>query len=339
MSAEPAWAALPDNELLKLRICDLHVEIEGSELQPPIAQLSEELERRDLRLKPASYLADEWFSPAGSALIAIPFYLAHPRLKQLELHQMLVVEGGTPQACMQLLRHECGHAYDHAYEFSKRTEWVDIFGSPDLEYEPETYRPRPYSRSFVQHLPNWYAQAHPDEDFAETFAVWLALTPEEWSRQYRGWKALKKIQYIERLMQEIREQTPPERHDRRIWDASRSRRTLEKYYAAKRKLYAEDFPDVYDADLRSIFEHGDRGEESAAQVMRSMRHRLSSAVVRWTGQHKYVVDMLVRRLITRTRELKLSAPRDHAVLMMELSSYLSAMVTNHLHTGRFKRLV
>jgi Putative zinc-binding metallo-peptidase len=339
MSVEPSWAALPDNELLRLRIRDLHVEIEGSELEPRIAQLSQELESRGLLLKPAVYLGDEWFSPAGSPLIAVPFYLAHPRLKLLELHQMLVVEGGTPHSCMQLLRHECGHAYDHAFEFSKRKEWVEVFGSPDLEYEPETYRPRPYSKSFVRHLPNWYAQAHPDEDFAETFAVWLALTPDEWGQQYRGWKALDKLQYIEALMQEVREKAPITKNDRRIWDASRSQRTLEKYYAAKRKLYAEDFPDVYDADLRGIFEYGERSDQSAAQVMRSMRHRLSKAVVRWTGQHKYVVDMLVRRLITRARELKLSAPRDHAALMMELASYLSALVTNHLHTGRFKRLV
>jgi hypothetical protein len=339
MSVEPGWAGLPDSELLTLRICDLHVQIEGSELEPRVAQLSEELEQRGLRLKPASYLGDEWFSPEGSPLIAVPFYLAHPRLKQLELHQMLVVEGGTPSWCMQLLRHECGHAYDHAYEFSKRTQWAEVFGNPDVEYEPETYRPRPYSKSFVQHLPNWYAQAHPDEDFAETFAVWLTLSPDEWRRQYRGWKALDKLQYIDALMQEVRVKVPSAKQKRRTWDATRSRRTLKKYYAAKRKLYAEDFPDVYDADLRSIFEYGDPGDENAAQVMRSMRRPLSSAVVRWTGQHKYLVDMLVRRLITRTRELKLAAPRDHAALMMDLASYLSALVTNHLHTGRFKRLV
>jgi hypothetical protein len=191
----------------------------------------------------------------------------------------------------------------------------------------------------VRHLPNWYAQAHPDEDFAETFAVWLSLPPEEWRRQYRGWKALAKLQYVDALMQELRENVSPVPHGRRSWDATRSRRTLEKYYAAKRKLYAEDFPDVYDTDLRSIFENGDVFGESAAQVMQSMRRRLSSAVVRWTGQHKYVVDTLVRRLIARARELKLAAPRDHDALIIELASYLSALVTNHLHTGRFKRLV
>jgi putative zinc-binding metallo-peptidase len=336
---ESAWAGLSDEELLKLRICDLRVRIEGSEVEPQIAQFYGELESRALSLKPECYLGDEWFSPEGSPLIAIPFYLAHPRLKQLEMHQMLEVEGGTPEWCQQLLRHECGHAFDHAHRFSEREDWVEVFGNPDLEYAPDTYRPRPYSRSFVRHLPNWYAQAHPDEDFAETFAVWLSLPADEWRKQYQGWKAIEKLDYVDRLMQQARENPPAVKRGRRVWDASRSRRTLEKYYASKRKLYAEDFPDVYDADLRDIFQKAEPGDETASQVMRRMQRQLVTAVVRWTGQRRYIVDMLVRRLIARSRELKLPAPRDQARLMMELASYLSAMVTNHLHTGRFKRLV
>lgn len=337
-SAELAWTNLSDDELLKLRICDLRVRMEGSELEPRVAQLFHELDSRGLPLKPQTYLADEWFSPAGSPLIAIPFFLAHPRLKQLELRQMLEVEGGTHEWCLQLLRHECGHAYDHAFGFSARERWAEVFGNPEMDYEPEAYRPRPYSRSFVRHLPNWYAQAHPDEDFAETFAVWLSLSPEEWRAQYRDWKALEKLEYVAELMQEAEKPLHVERRGR-IWEASRLRRTLEKYYAAKRRLYAQDFPDVYDSDLRAIFERGDVGDESATQVMRRMQHRLSAAIVRWTGQHKYVVDTLVRRLITRTRELKLRAPRDQATLMVELAAYLSSLVTNHLHTGKFKRFV
>ena len=336
---ESNWADLPDQELLKLRICDLHVRIEGSELEPRIAELQKELDARGLPLKPECYLADEWFSPEGSPLVAIPFYLAHPRLKQLELHQMLDVEGGTPEWCEELLRHECGHAYDHAYRFSGREQWIEVFGNPNLEYSPENYRPRPYSRSFVQHLPNWYAQAHPDEDFAETFAVWLAWPPEEWRAHYRGWKALEKLEFVDALMTEARNTPPAVKGGRRAWDASRSKKTLGAYYAAKRKLYAEDFPDVYDADLRAIFGKGDAGEETAAQAMRRLQRPLVISVVRWTGQRKYTVDMLVRRLITRARELKLFAPRDQTKLMIELASYLSALVTNHLHTGRFKRSV
>ena len=332
-----AWSDLPDSELLKLRICDLHVRIEGSELEDRVRDLHFELEAQDLPFRPDCYLGDEWFSPEGSPVIAIPFYLAHPRLKQLELHQMLEVEGGTSEWCMQILRHECGHAYDHAYQFSSTQEWVDVFGNRDVEYLPETYRPRPYSKSFVRHLPNWYAQAHPDEDFAETFAVWLATRVETWRSQYQGWRALKKLESVDAMMARARSQSPVIVKGRRLWDASRSRRTLEKYYAAKRKLYAEDFPDIYDADLRAIFEKSEPGDLSAAQFMRQHRNVLIAAVVRWTGQRKYIASELVYKLISRCRELALRASGDHANLLVELASYLSALVTNHLHTGRFKR--
>jgi hypothetical protein len=331
------WADLPDNELLKLRICDLHVRIEGSELEERVHEIHDELEARGLPVRPDCYLGDEWFSPEGSPAIAIPFYLAHPRLKQLELHQMLDVEGGTYEWCMQILRHECGHAYDHAYQFSSAEGWAAVFGDRDIDYQPETYRPRPYSKSFVRHLPNWYAQAHPDEDFAETFAVWLASPVEQWRSQYRGWKALKKLEFVNALMGHVRSKPPVVFKTRRLWEASRSRRTLEKYYTAKRKLYAEDFPDIYDADLRAIFERAEVGDENAAQVMRRLRHVLIAALARWTGQRKYIGSELVSRLISRCRELALPAPRDHTRLLIELASYLAALVTNHLHTGRFKR--
>src|SRR5215468_447502 len=177
LAQEPAWSGLKDEELLALRFCDLGLRIEQSDLKARIDQLHEELAARGVALRPDCYLGDEWFSPEGVPAIAIPFYLAHPRLKALELHQMLEVEGGTADWFQMLLRHECGHAIDHAYRFSSRDDWRDVFGSPEAEYAPETYTPRPYSKSFVRHLPNWYAQAHPDEDFAETFAVWLTFAP------------------------------------------------------------------------------------------------------------------------------------------------------------------
>jgi Putative zinc-binding metallo-peptidase len=338
-AAEPSWHALKDEELLALRICDLGLHLEQSDLKPRVDQLYQELAARGVSLRPDAYLGDEWFSPEGVPAIAIPFYLAHPRLKALELHQMLEVEGGTVEWCQMLLRHECGHAIDHAYRFSSRKEWHRVFGSPETEYAPETYRPRPYSRSFVRHLPNWYAQAHPDEDFAETFAVWLANTPEEWRRRYQGWKALEKLEYVNALMQETAVHPPVVVRGRRISEASRLRTTLARYYAARRKLYAEDFPDFYDADLRRIFGHGESGNEHAVKVMRMHRGALITAVVQWTGQRKYIVSMLVRKIIDRCRELGLMAPRDSVRLHFELASYLATLVTNHLYTGRFKRSV
>jgi hypothetical protein len=336
---ELPWVALRDEELLGYRIRDLGVRVEGSELEPRIAKLYAELESRGLRLRPPCYLGDEWFSPAGVPAIAIPFYLAHGRLKQLELHQMMEVEGGTPEWCEQLLRHECGHAFDHAYRFSSRRKWRAVFGSPDVDYEPEHYRPRPYSKSFVRHLPNWYAQAHPDEDFAETFAVWLAAPPEEWRARYAGWKALEKLEYVDELMREARRKPPAVRGGRRRSDASKMRSTLARYYAARRKLWAEDQPGFYDADLRRIFAPEPTGHGTAAAFMRRRRKAIVAGVDRWTGQRKYVVDDLARKLVTRCTELGLHAPSDEVALALDVGAYLGALLTNHLYTGRFKRSV
>lgn len=330
---------LKDEELIAVRICDLGVRIEGSELEARVAELHERLRARGLPFLPPCYLGDEWFSPSGVPAIAIPFYLAHPRLKTLELHKMLEVEGGTPEWCDQLLRHECGHAYDHAYRFSSRPRWRKVFGSPEEAYSPETYRPRPYSKSFVRHLPNWYAQAHPEEDFAETFAVWLALPPEEWRRRYRGWKALEKLEYVDRLMREVSRRPPLVRGGRRISEASKLKKTLARHYAARRKLWAEDYPDFWDADLRKIFEGAESERRDAARFMRAHRKAIVAAIVQWTGQRKYTVDMLARKLTARCEELRLDAPADEARLLLDVGSFLSALVTNHLHTGRFKRSV
>src|SRR6185369_9607354 len=146
-----------------------------------------------------------------------------------------------------LLRHECGHSVDHVYRFSRRRKWRQLFGRPDDDSTPDIYRPRPYSKSYVQHLGNWYAQAHPDEDFAETFAVWLGTPKAEWRRRYRGWKALAKLEYVDGLMAEAsRAPLPRTARPRRISEASRLRKTLARYYAERRKRFAEDFPDFYD---------------------------------------------------------------------------------------------
>jgi putative zinc-binding metallo-peptidase len=334
---DPYWAALKDDELLGVRICDLGVRIEGSELEERVQKLQGELSARGLGMQPACYLGDEWFSPAGVPAIAIPFYLAHPRLKALELHQMLEIEGGTPEWCDKLMRHECGHAFDHAYRFSSRRRWRAVFGSPDAEYTPETYRPRPYSKGFVRHLPNWYAQAHPDEDFAETFAVWLGSAPEEWRARFAGWKALEKLEYVHDLMGEAARKPPAVRGGRHISDASKLKRTLGRYYAARRRLWAEDYPDFYDADLRRIF--GSSGPGSAARFMQQRSKAIVSSIVQWTGQRKYTVDMLTRKLTARCLELNLPAPLDESRLLLDVGAYLAALVTNHLHTGHFKRLV
>jgi len=212
-----------------------------------------------------------------------------------------------------------------------------------VDYDPETYRPRPYSRSFVLHLPNWYAQAHPDEDFAETFAVWLATAPEAWRARYRGWKAIEKLEYLDRLMKEARELppavAPPRGHGRLRSDASRLTSTLRRYYALRRKLSAQDTPDFYDADLRLIFRSKPLGHGTAAAFMRRRREAIVTSAVRWTGQRKHLVDGLARKLLERCARLGLYARGDEVALGLDVGAYLASLVTNHLHTGRFKRSV
>jgi hypothetical protein len=169
--------------------------------------------------------------------------------------------------------------------------------------------------------------------------VWLATAPDDWRRRYQGWKALEKLEYVNTLMQEAAGTPTVAPRGRRISEASKLRTTLARHYAARRKLYAEDFPDFYDADLRQIFGKGEPGNEPAVNVMRKHRGALITSVVQWTGQRKYVVSMLVRKIIERCRELRLMAPGDSIRLHFELAAYLATLVSNHLYTGRFKRSV
>ncbi|TMJ23009.1 MAG: hypothetical protein E6G93_04805 [Alphaproteobacteria bacterium] len=167
-----AWEKLSDQQLLKQRLGSLRVKVEGTWLEDCLDALNEELQARGIRLRPHAWISSEWFSPANVPGIAIPFYLAHPRLVKLEKKMMLDVEGGTWSECMAILRHEAGHAVQHAYQLQRRRRWQQLFG-PSSKHYPRYYRPNPASRRYVQHLRLWYAQSHPDEDFAETFAVWL----------------------------------------------------------------------------------------------------------------------------------------------------------------------
>ena len=147
MSRAPSdWPDLPDEQLLQLRLSDLPLKLEGTVVETRIDQLKRELEGRGLNFPLHFYLSDEWFTPDGQASMAVPFYLAHPRLERLEKAQMLAVEGGEHEWCMRILRHEAGHVIDNAYKLRLRRQRRTLFGSPQQPY-PEFYAPRPYSKS------------------------------------------------------------------------------------------------------------------------------------------------------------------------------------------------
>jgi hypothetical protein len=337
------WADLSDDDLLKLRIRDLGLRIEGTEIEERVRTLYREIEAKGFRkFRPDVYLGDEWFTPEDVSAISIPFFLVHPRLRALERKFMMEVEGESAEECLKLLRHESGHCFDNAFRISRRRRWKEIFGSPSDEYDPDTYRPRPYSRSYVVHLDNWYAQAHPAEDFAETFAVWL--TPGSgWENRYARWPAaLEKLRYVEELARRCAGRAPAVRGGRRTWAASRMTTTLEGYYRKKVRQYREEYPDFFDSDLRLIFDgvpDTPEREASAGLFLRRNRRMIVGTVGRWTGEKKYAINNLIKKLAARCEEIDLRLGKPEAHTHLEVAAYLATLVTHHQFTGRFKRRV
>ncbi|MEM1353733.1 MAG: putative zinc-binding metallopeptidase [Planctomycetota bacterium] len=332
---QPAWAKWPDDRLLGLRLCDLGLELRRcAPLQAQVDKLRDEFEQNGItRFRPHCWLSSEWFSPDGTPGIAIPFYLAHPRLTRLEKNQMLAVEGGTTRQCMQILRHEAGHAICNAYRLHRRKAFREAFG-PATQTYPDTYRPNPASRQYVTHLPAWYAQAHPAEDFAETFAVWL--TPGgRWRRSYAGWPALQKLELVDGWMKQIASQTPPVRSRRRVEPLNSLKTTLAEHYRRKRWFYADTFPDFYDRDLRKLFSADPRyaSRPTAASFLRRSRPAIREQVAKWTGTHAYTIDQVLRDMIDRCKELKLRLAVPEAIARREATLMVTVQTMNYIHAG------
>ena len=330
---EPEWAGWDDERLLDLRLCDLGVRIEGSGIEDRIEELYRELDGRGLVFRPHFWLSDEWFCPDGEPGIAIPFYLAHPRLARLEMAQMHEVEGGTPEWCLKILRHETGHAIENAYRLRRRPRRRELFGRTSQPY-PDSYAPRPYSKSFVRHLDAWYAQSHPDEDFAETFAVWL--TPQsEWRRRYSGWPALRKLEYVDKVMRQVDSRPPLETSRARPYALSVLRKTLRAHYAQRRGHYGVDHPPSYDRHLLKLFSRAPEHARQAAasHFLSRARKRVRARVSRWTGQRQYVVDGVLKGMIARCSELRLRLAGAEDEAELEFSVLLAVEVMNHLRSG------
>ncbi len=328
------WASLSDEELLERRISTLDLKLEGTPLEPLIRHLYDELSAHGLPFHPPCHIGDEWFVPIGIPAIFVPFFLVHERLRALERFMMLEVEGETPEWFMRLMRHEAGHACMYAYQLTRRKKWRECFGQTSSEETPNTYRPRPFSRSYVMHLEDWYAQSHPDEDFAETFAVWL--TPGlDWRKRYVDWPALRKLEYVDELMKSLAGKSPTHTPNYRVADYDFLNVKLKTYYARKRKLYEDIYPGFYDVDLRQLFPapSGIR----ASSYLRQRRRRLMNSVCQWTNEKKYRVNELLARLIDRSDELDLHAHNDDPQQDFRIASYITTLVMNYLFTGKFKR--
>lgn len=330
-------------ELLHRRICDLGLAIEGRALGRVVETFREQLRARGIvRLNPAFYLTSEWGVAEGTTAIGIPFYLADEQLVRVQELKGGIVEGTTAEDILRYLRHEMGHVVNYAYRLYESEEWSLLFGPMARPYT-ELYRAVPFSPDYVRHLPGNYAQKHPDEDWAETFAVWLE--GGDWRSLYEDAPgALRKLDYCERAMAAVCDKDPPVTDYTLDEDVSQMQLTLEEFYADPSRGEVS-VPRSLDGDLRAIFAAealnplaksagGRRG--SAASLLRRHRDSLCNAVFRWTAVDPAVTRPIVDHLHRRARELGLDYPlaaRDE--VLVQLSGFLTTLAMNYVYKGRF----
>jgi len=310
---EYRWAEYEDEALLALRFSSLGLTLKGNALWDDVERLYGELERRGLRFRPHVWLSTEWFSPDGIPGFAIPFYLAHPRLRQLERRMMGEVEGGARKWRLRILRHETGHAIDNAYGLRRRADFRRVFGRGSAPY-PDDYSPRPSSDRHVLHLGHWYAQSHPTEDFAETFAVWMQ-PKARWRCDYADWPAIRKLEYVDALMDEIATR-PPRHRSRSVVDPLRQvGETLGEHYRVKRERYGGE-DRRYDRWMTRVFMPRAKRPRgiAASRFVREIEPQLRRLLERRSRLHPYYLDHAINLVRRRTRQLDLvlRSPRREA---------------------------
>jgi hypothetical protein len=321
---------------------DLKLSIAGTPLEGVIEEFRRELAGKGItRVVPQCYLSTEWGVPFGTVSIAIPFYLARVDLTAIHAERAGHVEGADRADILRYLRHEMGHAVNYAYRLYERDDWRRTFGDINLPYEEE-YNPRPFSRDFVLNLPGWYAQKHPDEDWAETFAVWMA-PGADWRADYAGWPgALAKLEYCDRVMAELRDRDPPVTATESDEDVGELGVSLDEFYRDAGPAGAVSAPGL-DTALRSIFEgagrpadHAGEARRPAAELIRRLQPALPAEVYRWTGHFPERTRVLLRHLAERADRLRLVYPEGRATeAAVALTAFVTALAMNHVLRGTY----
>jgi hypothetical protein len=328
-------SASPDiKELLPQQISRLGLRLEGSPVERYVHMLYADLIRKGLkRFRPPCYLTDEWGCPDREPIIGIPFYLADPKLARLEKE---VDDVEDAREIRMYLRHEAGHAFNYAYRLYEAPEWREVFGPFNRPYR-DKYRPVPFDRHFVRHMEGWYAQKHPDEDFAETFAVWL--TPgSRWRVRYRGWPALRKLQYIDRTARRVGDEEPLVRLASTDITVEEMDMTVEEFFRENAPAVAPvdvaletDLPDLFVRTRRP-----GRKMRPAAAWIAEHRADLVNKIEYWTGVRRPVVRSLIESIEEAAARLKLyvrvgEEPRT----LVELTTYATTLAMNFLARGQF----
>jgi len=322
-------------EILQKPIHQLGLKLEGSPLERFVQRLYRELDRKGLKkFRPGCYLTDEWGCPSGEPVIGIPFYLADRKLARLEKE---INDLEDSHQIMMYLRHEAGHAINYAYGLYKTPEWKRLFGPYRRRYRDD-YRPVAFSRSFVRHMEGWYAQKHPDEDFAETFAVWL--TPgSKWREKYKEWPAIEKLYYVDRVAKEFGKADPIRPRGRKDITVDDMEMTVQQFYEAVLSQQPSPGELPLDTDLQDIFKTSRRqknGARPAADMLRENRKPLVDKLTYWTGVQRPLARKLVESIESRVSELGLRANvKKEREYLTEITVYATALAMNYIIRGKF----
>lgn len=323
-------------ELFNTRICDLNLQIKGSYIDTHIKKLYHELNQKKLLFKPTFYLTDSWGCPDQVPIIGIPFYLANEQLMRIEEEQTGNLEDS--KMIRMLLRHETGHAINYAYRLWKYTGWTEIFGAFTRRYT-DSFNPNPFSKQFVRHLNTYqygrnYAQKHPDEDFAESFAVWL--TPNSsWRTKYRHWPAIKKLKLVDKLIKQIQNKTPVCRKKNLFNPVDKMTMLLAEHYGQKRKHLLEAAQGYVDDTLKQIFPASNSSSQIPAdKFIHSHSDELIVRTVQWTGLDEDEVASIIEKLVDRSSvlELKLTQSKKNEKLL-DLTALCITFALNFIYTG------
>jgi hypothetical protein len=333
---EESTAAIP-SPTPSTPIRDLGLTIAGTRLEAVLAQFDRELVQAGItKVRPRYYLSTEWGVPEATIAIAIPFYLVRPELTLIHAERACHVEGAGNKEILRYLRHEMGHVMNYAYRLHERRDWTERFGSMARPYEEE-YRPRPFSREFVHHLPGWYAQKHPDEDWSETFAVWMT-SDSDWRKEYAKWPgALRKLEYAARVLSEIRDREPVTTATDLDGDVASLSMSLAEFY--QESGMPSERPAGLDQMLTTLFLDGEPQKVSlaASDLLRRIERDLPGSVFHWTGHLPERTRWLLSQMAERADVLRLTfrVEREQE-LTIAVTSLVTALAMNWLHSGKYE---
>jgi hypothetical protein len=329
------YSRLSTEQLLKIKLRDLNLNIKGSVIEKRLKGLFAELESKGLEFKPHTWISDEWFTPDYTPGFAIPFYLFHPRLIKLEKEEMFEAEGAGKSECLMIMRHETGHAVSHAYQVYRRKSWRNIFGDYRKPY-PLWYSPEIRSKDYVTHLNAWYAQAHPIEDFAETFAVWM--NPKtDWRRMYRGWGAIKKLEYVDELMHYIGIKEPVIKMADEYAEISTLKYTIGRHYQKKKKFYSVEWAEAFDVELRKIFTLKKNNKAYPAhKLLKRIGPSVRKTISEILDVPQYTINQLMNELIKRSIKLDLYLKVSEEEAAKRILVIITAQIINLVHSGYYR---